>query len=223
MSARSVFITGTDTGVGKTRVACALLRAAAAAGLRAAGFKPVAAGGINTATGFQNEDVLALRRASNVDLEPAEINPYLLREAIAPHIAARREGVAIDAERIRNAHAGICARADLVVIEGAGGWLVPLNEQMTFADLAPQMGWPVILVVGMRLGCLNHALLSAEHIHRHHQLLGWMANLLPPPQPALEENLASLRKRLPGPDLGSLGTDSARLELTAEGRKLLFP
>lgn len=221
MSARSLFITGTDTGIGKTRVACALLRAGAANGLRVAGFKPVAAGVIETPDGFVNEDVLALRAAGNVRLTPAEINPYPLRAPIAPHIAADREGVRIEPARIRAAHAHIAEQADLVIIEGAGGWRVPLDARMTFADLVEEMGWPVVLVAGMRLGCLNHALLSAESIERRCGLTGWVANVLPPAQTALEDNLAALRERMPGRYLGRLCADAELLDASPAGQALV--
>jgi len=189
------FLTGTDTEVGKTLIAAALLRAAAARGLRALGMKPVAAGGA--------EDVDALIAASNVAAPREHINPYLLREPLSPHIAARRDGVTIDLERIARDCAALRERADFLVVEGAGGFRVPLGESQDGADLAARLGLPVILVVGLRLGCLNHALLSAEAIRaRGLRLAGWVANQIDPAMACVEENVATLRARLPAPLLG---------------------
>jgi dethiobiotin synthetase len=170
------FITGTDTGVGKTLVSCALLHGYAAQGKRVAGFKPVAAG--VDADGM-NDDAKALRAASNVTLSYEQVNPYCLREAIAPHIAAQRAGVTIDIAVIAKFYKQLAEKAEVVIVEGAGGLLVPLNAQQDSADLALQLALPVILVVGMRLGCLNHALLTVEAIAaRGLTLSGWVANVL---------------------------------------------
>jgi dethiobiotin synthetase len=201
-AALTVFITGSDTGVGKTHVARLLLEQASALGLRCAGFKPVAAGGTKTAEGIQNEDAVALRKAASVALPYALVNPYALPEAVAPHIAAAEAGVKIEVPRILEAHAEIAQQAELVVVEGAGGWQVPLNDDLLYSDLVAQAGWPVLLVVGMRLGCLNHALLSADAIRARTTLVGWVANCLPPRQPRLEANLMTLARRLPAPLLG---------------------
>lgn len=209
MTAQTLFITGTDTGVGKTHVACALIRALAAEGLRVAGFKPVAAGAVQMSEGWVNEDALVLQAASNVLLEYHEVNPCLLREPVAPHIAAVQEGTRIEPATILAAHARLAARADVVIVEGAGGWLVPLNDDMTFADLVSAQGWPVLLVVGMRLGCLNHALLTARAVQQQGRLIGWVANPLPPLQSYIEANIDTLDKRMPAPRL---------LEWCAEGR-----
>jgi dethiobiotin synthetase len=198
----TIFITGTDTGVGKTYVACRLLEQARAEGIRCAGFKPVAAGATDTAEGPRNEDALALQAAASVELPYELVNPYLLPEPVAPHIAAAEAGVRMDPARILQAHAEIAARADLVVVEGAGGWQVPLTEDLLYSELVTQAGWPVLLVVGMRLGCLNHALLSAQAIRAATCLAGWVANCLPPRQPRLEANLMTLGRRLPAPLLG---------------------
>ncbi|MCA1978258.1 MAG: dethiobiotin synthase [Thiobacillus sp.] len=200
MSARGVFVTGTDTGVGKTRVAVALVHALRARGLRVAAMKPVAAG---TEAGQPNEDVAALRAAANVDAPLADINPYAFDPPIAPHIAAAQAGVVIDIERISAAYARLAARADAVVVEGAGGWRVPLSDAADMSDLAARLGLPVLLVVGLRLGCLNHALLSAESIRaRGLAWAGWVGNRIDPAMACADENLAALRARLPGPCLG---------------------
>lgn len=204
MTARTVFITGTDTGVGKTHVARRLLEQARAQGIACAGFKPVAAGGIKTAQGIRNEDAVALQKAGSLVLPYELINPYALPEAIAPHITAAESGVRIEAARILATHAEIATQVDLLVVEGAGGWQVPLDQDLLYSELVAQAGWPVLLVVGMRLGCLNHALLSAQAIHGCCPLLGWVANCLPPSQPRLHDNLKTLVRRLPAPLLGLL-------------------
>ena len=149
MSARGLFVTGTDTGVGKKRVAVALIHALRAQGLRVAAMKPVAAG---SARGEPNEDVVALLEAANVTAELRDVNPYTFEPAIAPHIAAEQAGVRIDLGVIAAAHARLAAAADVVVVEGAGGWRVPLNEREDMADLAQALGLPIVLVVGLRLG-----------------------------------------------------------------------
>jgi dethiobiotin synthetase len=202
MTAHTIFLTGTDTGVGKTHVACLLLEQARAQGIRCAGFKPVAAGGVHTDRGVENEDALALQKAGSLALPYAAINPYALPEPIAPHIAAEAVGVEIEEDKILAAHAELARQAELVVTEGAGGWHVPLNRRLLFSGLVAQAGWPVVLVVGMRLGCLNHALLSAQAIQADCRLLGWVANCLPPTQPHWQANLRALAQRLPAPLLG---------------------
>lgn len=203
----TVFITGTDTEVGKTHVAVTLLHKVAAGGTQCAGFKPVAAGAQTTAQGLRNDDALALQAAGNVGIDYDTINPYCFGPPVAPHLAADREGVRIEKARIMAAHKEIAARADWVLVEGAGGWRVPLNADMDFADLVAQAGWPVVLVVGMRLGCLNHAILSAESIMRSSHLLGWVANCLPPEQPMLQDNIKTLEIRMPAPLLGTFPAD----------------
>lgn len=214
---KTVFITGTDTEIGKTHVACGLIRAAVAAGLRVAPFKPVAAGCKDTGRGRRNPDAEALIAASGRDWDYATVNPYPLREPIAPHLAAADEGVTIDAERIADCHAALAAEADLVVVEGAGGWAVPLGGNLDFPALVAKNGWPVLLVVGMRLGCLNHARLSAAAIARDAALAGWIANVLPPVQPRLSDNLAALTEWLDMPLLGVFNADGEmpRLDLDA--------
>jgi dethiobiotin synthetase len=198
----TVFVTGTDTGVGKTHVARLLLEQASAEGIRCAGFKPVAAGAVDSAEGPRNEDARALQAAASVKLPYETVNPYVLPEAVAPHIAAAEAGVRIEAGRILEVHAEIARQAELVIVEGAGGWQVPLSEDLLYSELVADAGWPVLLVVGMRLGCLNHALLSVQAIRASTRLAGWVANCLPPRQPRLESNLLTLARRLPAPLLG---------------------
>lgn len=200
-----VFVTGTDTGVGKTLVSCALLHAWAALGRRCVGMKPVAAGADLVDGAWVNEDVAQLKAAGNVAAPEQWLNPYLLREAIAPHIAAEHKGVNIELPRIRAAYEGLAGLADVVVVEGVGGFRVPLSPSKDSADLARMLGLPVILVVGMRLGCLNHALLSAEAIAaRGLRLAGWVANAIVPDMDAYRENLATLIRLLPAPLLAEL-------------------
>lgn len=194
------FITGTDTGVGKTLISCALLHGFAAQGKRVVGMKPVAAG---CADGGQHEDVGELRAASNVLASGGQINPYCFMQAVAPHLAARFIGIRINFARIVESFSELNAQADIVIVEGAGGFRVPLNEEQDSADLAEQLGLPIILVVGMRLGCLNHALLTAEAIAaRGLMLAGWVANVLDGHMAMLDENIAALEQRIGAPLLG---------------------
>ena len=198
----SVFVTGTDTDIGKTRIASALLRAYAAKGWRAIGMKPVAAG--CDAQG-RNEDVDALRAASSFTVAREAMCPYLFKPAIAPHIAAAEAGVEIDIAIIEAHYQALCAQADVVVVEGAGGFIIPLNATQTSADLVQRLDLPVVLVVGMRLGCLNHALLTQEAIgSRGLRLAGWVANRIDPQMSRPEENLAALCERLHAPLLGDI-------------------
>ena len=199
------FITGTDTGVGKTTVSCALLHAFAAKGYKAAGMKPVAAGSENG----QWPDVELLHAASNVNVTRQQINPYAFDPPIAPHIAAQQAGMEIDLSVIHRAYQELSATADIVIVEGAGGFLVPLNPRQTGADLAQTLNLPVILVVGMRLGCLNHALLTAQAIKTAGlPLAGWVANGIDPDMLMLIENIATLEQRLEGSLLGVMPFDS---------------
>ena len=194
------FITGTDTGVGKTLISCALLRGFTAQGKRVVGMKPVAAGCDDR---DQNEDVRQLRAASNILASGGQINPYCFAQAVAPHLAARFVGVRINFARILESFSELNAQADGVIVEGAGGFRVPLNEEQDSADLAVQLGLPIILVVGMRLGCLNHALLTVEAIAaRGLTLAGWVANVPEEGMVMLDENIAALRQRIHAPLLG---------------------
>ncbi len=193
-----IFVTGTDTGVGKTLVACALLRQWVAAGRRAVGMKPIACG--IEADEVCNADVSALIAAGNVAVKPVEINPYAFAPAIAPHLAAAACGVEIDLQPIAAVYGRLAVRADAVVVEGAGGALVPLNAHDDMLDIARCLDLPVLLVVGMRLGCLNHALLTAQSISaRGLRLAGWIANRIDPHMAASDANIESLRFRLPAP------------------------
>jgi dethiobiotin synthetase len=201
----AVFIAGTDTGIGKTHVACALLHALRAAGCPAGGMKPVASDCAQTPDGLRNDDALALQAASAEPAPYALVNPIALREPLSPHLAAKHDGVTISLEPLRAAFEQLSRRHRCVVVEGIGGWLVPFGPGLLASDIAKQWQLPVILVVGMRLGCLNHALLSARTIEADGcRLLGWIGNVIDPTMDALEENLATLRELLPAPCLGVL-------------------
>ena len=207
----SYFVIGTDTNAGKTYVASALLRHFAAKGIKAVGMKPVASGCEPGKHGIwqgqlMNDDVVALYEAGSVSAPLDLINPYRFAPAIAPHIAAEEVGVEIDLELIVRAYQSLADMADMLIVEGAGGFFVPLNDEQTLADLAVKLNLPIILVVGMRLGCINHALLTVEAIKaRGLQLAGWVANQIDPDMPMLEENLASLRQRIDAPCLSVVG------------------
>lgn len=202
------FVTGTDTGVGKTRVACALLHAYAARGLRVIGMKPVAAGAQRYNGVWMNEDVEQLIAASNMAAPRELVNPYCFEPPIAPHIAASLEKIVIKNRYLQECHRRLSALADVVVVEGAGGFCVPLNETETSADLARVLALPVVLVVGMRLGCLNHALLTAAAIHACGlRLAGWVANHIDPAMTRADDNVAALQARLHAPLLARLKFD----------------
>ena len=195
------FVTGTDTGVGKTLIACALLRAFARTGKSVVGMKPIAAGREEG----RFADVEALAQASTVNAKPRVANPYAFEPGIAPHIAAELAGIEIALEPIANAYAELSRSADVVVVEGAGGFLVPLNATQTGADLAARLGLPIVLVVGMRLGCLNHALLTRRQIGLSGlRCAGWVANCIHPDMPHLDGNIRALEERLDCPLLGVL-------------------
>ena len=197
------FITGTDTGVGKTFVTCALLYTLKAQGIAAIGMKPIAAGGEMTPDGLNNEDVEALHLASVVKLQREDLNCYLLSEPIAPHIAAANEDIDIDLDVIRQRFDQLADLADVVLVEGVGGFIVPLGDSISTADLAQDLDLPVILVVGMRLGCLNHALLTQEAIlARGLTLAGWVANQIDPHMAELDANIEALEERIRAPLLG---------------------
>ncbi|AGZ37461.1 dethiobiotin synthase [Pseudomonas sp. SWI6] len=201
---QAYFIAGTDTDVGKTTIAAGLLHAARLQGLSTLGAKPVASGCSVTPKGLRNADAQALIDESSIKLAYEEVNPFAFEPAIAPHIAAREAGVALQVPVLLKAMRHVLDQgADFTLIEGAGGWRVPLSNLDNLSDLAIALKLPVILVVGVRLGCINHALLSAEAISRDGlQLAGWVANIIDPRTSRLEENLASLAERLPAPCLG---------------------
>jgi dethiobiotin synthetase len=201
----AVFIAGTDTGVGKTHASCTLLYALRAAGHDACGMKPVASGCAETPVGLRNDDALALQAASSGSPPYALINPVAMRDPLSPHLAAAHDGVTISLPPLRRAFEQLSASHDCMVVEGVGGWLVPLAPGLLASEIPRQWKLPVILVVGMRLGCLNHALLSARTIEADGcRLLGWIGNCIDPAMDAPEENLATLRELLPAPCLGVL-------------------
>lgn len=203
---RAMFVTGTDTDAGKTYISAALLRHFAAQSLRVVGMKPVASGAKELDGVLHNSDVTQLRQASNVQADARWINPYCFTPAIAPHIAAQQAGVAIDLQQIKQAYEQLCGMADVVVVEGAGGWLVPLNGQQTIADLAQLLDIPIVLVVRIRLGCINHALLSVADIQRRGlTLLGWVANCMEDEMPVMQENIATLQQLIAAPCLAVVG------------------
>ncbi|QBM27149.1 dethiobiotin synthase [Hydrogenophaga pseudoflava] len=204
------FVTGTDTGVGKTLVSCALLHALARRHPRVVGMKPVAAGLVQTPDGWDSEDAIALRAASTVGVPPALDNPVRLPDPLSPHLAAERAGTRIDIPHLVACQRELAQHADAMVVEGAGGFLVPLSPEHTGADLAQALGLPVLLVVGLRLGCLNHALLSAEAIRaRGLPLAGWVANRIDPGMAAADDNIAFLRQRLGAPLLADIAHSAA--------------
>ena len=200
MSGRGFFVTGTDTGVGKTVCSAALARALARRGLRVAVMKPVASGARRTAQGLRSEDALALIAEATVRAPYETVNPYCFEPPISPHLAAEEAGTRIDLQRIGACYAALAAESDCVIVEGAGGWLAPIGPGLGMADIAHALALPVILVVGMRLGCLNHALLSHEAIRaRAAKFAGWVANGIDPAMDRSAENHATLHARLGGP------------------------
>ena len=205
------FIAGTDTDVGKTTVAAGLLHAARLRGLSTAAAKPVASGCARTPQGLRNGDALALLGECSLALDYAEVNPFAFEPAIAPHLAAREVGVELTVAALLEPVQRVLARgADFSLVEGAGGWRVPLAGRESLSDLAVALQLPVILVVGVRLGCINHAVLTAEAIARDGlELAGWVANVVDPATSRLDDNLASLAERLPAPCLGRIPRLSA--------------
>jgi dethiobiotin synthetase len=226
MTAHGIFITGTDTGVGKTVVACGLVRALRKAGARVSVMKPVASGSLRTPEGLRNEDALALMEAAGLDdlTLYARVNPYCFEPPISPHIAAEADKIEIDVDLIRHEFEQLAASADWIVVEGAGGWLAPLNERETMADLASALAIPVLLVVGLKLGCLNHAQLTRLAVRAHGvPLVGWVASAIDPQMSHLEANLESLERLLGEPPLAAvpyLSDGGMRLELTGAARIL---
>jgi len=235
---RGAFIAGTDTDVGKTRVTLALLRALRARGVKAAGMKPVATGcrsltakELSMFAGFYavgdmiNDDVAAISALSAPDCDRIDINPYCFDWGVSPHIAADRAGVRIEPERVAAAYERLAAHCDAVVVEGTGGWFAPIGELGTMADIAQRLALPVVLTVGLRLGCLNHALLSVQAIGVSNlKLAGWIGSVLAPDMPALEENLATLDAMLGVPRLAllpySITTDADASHLVAAAAAL---
>ena len=204
--AKAYFIAGTDTGVGKTLITAALLRAAEKAGKTTLGLKPIAAGCEEIEGRWQNEDAVMLRQYATENIAYEMVNPIALKEPIAPHIAAAKEGRKLSVSRTLGFVRGaMTTKADLTFIEGAGGWRVPLNRAETIADLVKEMNVPVILVVGIRLGCINHTLLTAEAIVRDGlKIAGWVANVIDESASVKEENIGTLRDLLRCPLLGEI-------------------
>ncbi len=224
MSTVGYFVTGTDTGVGKTLFAAALTAALARRGLRVAVMKPIASGAIRTADGLRSEDALALLAAASVAAPYETVNPYCFLPPISPHIAAAHAGVRIDLRALRTRYDELAATADCVVVEGAGGWLAPVAQDVFMADIARVLEVPVILVVGMRLGCLNHALLTRESIRAHGaSLAGWVANAIDPAMACAEENRATLRAWFGEPlaDIPALGSAGMLPEVSAAAARLM--
>jgi dethiobiotin synthetase len=223
LHAQGVFVAGTDTGVGKTRIVVGLIRALRAHGWRVLGMKPVASGTIAFDDAAINEDVAAIKAASAAsDSVVADINPYCFDWPVSPHIGAERVGIMIDTGRIVTSYGRLARDRDVVIVEGTGGWLTPIGPTATMADVAAALRLPVVLVVGLRLGCLNHALLSAQAIARGGSpLAGWIGSAIDADMPAQLENLEALRQRLPAPQLALLPysraaeNDAAALELAA--------
>jgi dethiobiotin synthetase len=222
-----IFITGTDTGVGKTVVATALGRALVAQGKRVAVMKPVASGSHRTPQGLRNEDALALMAASNVAAPYDQVNPYCFEPAISPHIAAEEACIAVDTVHIRRNFDTLTAAADVIVVEGAGGWLAPLGPHISIKDLATTLDLPVVLVVGVRLGCINHALLTKLAIESQGaQFAGWIANTIDPGMARQKENLETLAQQLGTAPLAvvpSLAATAAPLALHDAATHLFHP
>jgi dethiobiotin synthetase len=207
MNVKGVFVTGTDTGVGKTLVAAGLVRGLVAQGLRVAVMKPVASGSDRTAEGLRNADALALMAASNVAVPYERVNPYCFEPPISPHIAADEAGIRVDLAQIRRDFDALVASSDWMIVEGAGGWLAPLGPAMGIAELALTLQLPVVMVVGLRLGCINHALLTKLAIEAHGaQFAGWIANTIDPAMARRTENLETLIRLIGEPPLALVPT-----------------
>lgn len=209
------FVTGTDTEVGKTVTSCALLQAAKLSGLKCAGYKPVASGSELTAHGLRNDDALALQRNSGVALNYAQVNPFTFAEPTSPHIVSAEEGRPITGDALSAGMRELETLAEWVLVEGAGGWFTPLSATLSFADWVRDERLPVILVVGIKLGCINHALLTAQAVRQAGlPLVGWIANDIQPPGKRHAEYLATLNDRLAAPLLGEIPwlADASRRE-----------
>lgn len=219
MSARGIFITGTDTDVGKTVVSCALVRGLRALGRRVAVMKPVASGATRTPHGLRNADALALMEAAGSELPYERVNPYCFEPPVSPHIAAKEAGIEVDTSRIKQDYDVLVAGSDWVVVEGAGGWFAPINNHQTMADLAWALSVPALLVVGLKLGCLNHAQLTRIGIEAHGvSFAGWVANGVDPAMARAAENLTALERLLGEPALAVIGHSPAALpQLVLEG------
>jgi dethiobiotin synthetase len=202
-SRRGLFITGTDTDVGKTWVSAGLMLALKAQGKSVLGMKPIAAGAVQEAGRLRNKDALRLQAQGTHPVDYAQLNPYVFAPAMAPHLAAEQSGERITIERIERHYVELAKQADYIVVEGAGGWLVPINERQTMADMAAHLQLEVIIVVGLRLGCINHTLLTAEAVRtRGLRLAGWVANTLDVRMSRLPQNILAIQQRLDAPLLG---------------------
>jgi dethiobiotin synthetase len=202
---KGLFITGTDTGCGKTEVTLGLMQALQRRGEQVLGMKPVASGAVESSAGLRNDDALRILAQGSTQPPYEWINPFAYKPPISPHLAAEAAGRPIDLLRIRNGYARLTERADRVLVEGVGGWLAPLSGENTLADLALGLKLPVLLVVGLRLGCINHALLTEASIRQSGaQLMGWVANQVEPEMAAREGNLETLKARLSVPCLGEI-------------------
>ncbi len=205
MMRRGFFVTGTDTGCGKTGITLGLMRQMKDSGCRTLGMKPVASGAVPTAAGLRNEDASRIRAESSTAVPYERVNPYAFEPPIAPHLAAQQAGVSIRLETILQAYQWLAAQGDCTVVEGVGGWRVPLAAGLSVSDLPQALQLPVILVVGLRLGCINHALLSAEAILATGvDLVGWVANHVDPDMLIQQENLQSLKALMPAPCVGEV-------------------
>lgn len=203
--ANSIFITGTDTEIGKTVVTVIIMQNLVARGYRVAGMKPVASGCVWTREGLRSEDAVRLIAAGNVEASYEQVNPYAFEPAIAPHLAAQEAGTEIRLDHIQRPFDALSKKADWVVVEGVGGWRVPLADNFSVADLAGEMGGSVVLVVGIRLGCINHALLSVESIQNQDvHLVAWVANICHADGDRMEDNIATLNELIPVPRLATI-------------------
>lgn len=226
-AARGLFVTGTDTGVGKTVVASGLVRLLARSGRRVAGLKPIASGAVRTADGVRNEDALALAAAGSVALPYELVNPWCFEPAIAPHLAAREAGVAVTPANLVEWYGQVCRGLDLVIVEGAGGWRVPLHPEGFLSDLPEMTGMDVLLVVGLRLGCLNHARLTLEAILAggRCRYVGWIGNQIDPAFDRLDDIVATLERVLGAPALAVVPPletpDAAHSASSLDGQRLL--
>lgn len=221
---KSYFITGTDTDVGKTHVACALLQALNQQGLSSAAYKPIAAGCEPSSEGLRNRDALVLQHHSSLNLHYSEVNPIAFAEPVAPHLAAKRQKQTIDLQKISSGYQQLLAKQpDVLFTEGAGGWRLPLGQGQYLSDFVIAHKIPVILVVGIRLGCLNHALLSAEAIESDGlTLVGWVANNLSDNMPYARENIQHLQQQLNAPFLAELAWGQMQFDDTNDGLSVLY-
>ena len=213
---KGVFITGTDTGIGKTYFTLACIHALRSAGLKVAAMKPVASGAELVDGQLRNEDALQILKALDQVVDYELINPYCFRPPVSPHIAAAELGVEIDVLKIKNSCQLLSENSDYTLVEGVGGWLAPLSDSLTVADLAKALELPIIMVVALRLGCLNHAMLTAQSIKRSGlKLAGWVANWVEPELDALENQIDYLSKQFSMPPIARMGWQSpARIELS---------